>query len=63
MKKIKSVGRGGLEPPVPEGKGVTVPAATSYRLPSYDSCGGQDSNLRPSAYETDELTTAPPRNI
>lgn len=26
-------------------------------------CGGQDSNLRPSAYETDELTTAPPRIV
>ena len=24
---------------------------------------GQDSNLRPSVYETDELPTAPPRNI
>lgn len=24
---------------------------------------GQDSNLRPSAYETDEITTSPPRNL
>lgn len=27
-----AVEEGGLEPPVPEGRGVTVPAATSYRL-------------------------------
>ena len=29
----------------------------------FKSCVGSDSNWRPSAYETDELTTAPPRNI
>lgn len=29
----------------------------------YRSCGGQDSNLRPLVYETNELTSAPPRCI